>query len=150
MKTPEYYTPNWFSNMMPMEEPLIYKGVAYRTVEHFFQAMKTMDDNLRKEIAEKKSPYTAKQYWRNNGNKIRSDWKNIRLDVMEYALRHKFKVFTVYCKMLLDTEDHEIVEWNVWSDTFWGKDIRTGEGENNLGKLLMKIRTDLKKELGYR
>ena len=43
MKTPDYYMPNWFSNMLPMEEPLLYEGNRYKTVEHFFQTMKFKD-----------------------------------------------------------------------------------------------------------
>ena len=49
-----------------------------------------------------------------------------------------------YRNLLLKTGDEEIVEWNYWHDTFWGKDIETGKGENNLGKILMLIRSELK------
>lgn len=33
---------------------------------------------------------------------------------------------------------------NNWGDIFWGKDIRTGKGKNNLGKILTKIREEYK------
>jgi predicted NAD-dependent protein-ADP-ribosyltransferase YbiA (DUF1768 family) len=42
------------------------------------------------------------------------------------------------------TEDWEITEWNNWSDTFWGKSLRTEEGENHLGKIIMKQREKLR------
>jgi predicted NAD-dependent protein-ADP-ribosyltransferase YbiA (DUF1768 family) len=44
---------NWFSNMLPMDQPYVYQGVSYRTTEHFYQAMKLPKDrvDLRAEIA---------------------------------------------------------------------------------------------------
>jgi predicted NAD-dependent protein-ADP-ribosyltransferase YbiA (DUF1768 family) len=47
-------------------------------------------------------------------------------------------------EMLLLTGDCELVEGNTWGDKFWG--VCDGEGENHLGKLLMKIRAELAKE----
>ncbi len=35
-------------------------------------------------------------------------------------------------------------EGNRWGDTFWGVDLRTGKGENKLGKILMRVRKELK------
>ena len=128
---------NWFSNMFPFEEPLIYQGIKYRTVEHFYQAMKTKDLLKRKEIAALSSPYYAKS----KGKRliIREDWNNIKLSVMEFALKWKFKEGTIWYEILNNTKG-ELVEWNNWGDTYWGKDIKTKEGENNLGKLLMNLR----------
>ncbi len=42
-------------------------------------------------------------------------------------------------KKLLSPE--ELVEGNWWNDTFWG--VCNGEGQNNLGKILMKIRKEI-------
>lgn len=42
------------------------------------------------------------------------------------------------------TGDSLLVEGNWWHDTFWG--VCNGFGENNLGKLLMKIREELKND----
>jgi predicted NAD-dependent protein-ADP-ribosyltransferase YbiA (DUF1768 family) len=33
---------------------------------------------------------------------------------------------------------------DTWGDKFWGVDLETGEGENNLGILLMELREMLK------
>ena len=35
-------------------------------------------------------------------------------------------------------------EGNWWGDIFWGVDKKTGAGENNLGKILMKVREELR------
>lgn len=69
-------------------------------------------------------------------------WESCKLLVVEECLRQKFK--KPYFKgRLLKTYPNEIVEGNNWGDTFWGVSLKTGEGENNLGKLLMKIRQEL-------
>ena len=44
-------------------------------------------------------------------------------------------------RALMDTGDAELIEGNNWNDTFWG--VCNNAGENNLGKLLMKIRAAL-------
>ena len=55
-----------------------------------------------------------------------------------------------YQKLMM-TGDKYLEETNYWNDIFWGvakKDLNEqGVGENNLGKLLMEIRSDLRKRL---
>jgi predicted NAD-dependent protein-ADP-ribosyltransferase YbiA (DUF1768 family) len=46
--------------------------------------------------------------------------------------------------MLLATDDEELVEGNWWNDTFWG--VCRGDGENNLGKIIMKVRDELRQQ----
>jgi len=136
---------NWFSNMLPMDEPYEYQGILYRTSENFYQAMKLPKDriDLRTEIAAM-NPYKAKTAIRDRKKYLwREDWESDKLAVMEYILRIKFAKGTSWAAKLLATGNEEIVEWNNWNDRFYGKDIRTGVGENNLGKLLMKIRDEL-------
>lgn len=62
---------------------------------------------------------------------------------MEYILRYKFSEGTSWFQKLYLTKGHDIIEWNNWGDKFWGKDVYSQEGENNLGKILMKIRDNL-------
>lgn len=38
-----------------------------------------------------------------------------------------------------------LIEGNDWGDTFWG--MVDGEGENNLGKILMRVREEIKTDL---
>lgn len=70
------------------------------------------------------------------------DWDEIKLGVMEDVLRIKFQIPELKM-LLLETGDLHIQEGNTWNDTFWGVDLKTGEGQNNLGILLMKIRKEL-------
>ena len=37
-------------------------------------------------------------------------------------------------------------EGNTWHDTFWGVDAKTGEGLNHLGRILMKVRDELREK----
>ena len=45
-------------------------------------------------------------------------------------------------KLLAETGEQELVEYNPWHDTYWG--VCDGVGQNKLGKLLMKVRGELK------
>ncbi len=75
---------------------------------------------------------------------LRPDWDDIKLDVMEKILRYKFGKGTSWYDKLMETGDQDIIEFNNWNDTFYGVDLATGKGRNELGKLLMKIRNEHK------
>jgi N-glycosidase YbiA len=127
----------WFlSNFFPCE--VTYKGVTYPTTEHAFQAMKTKDKKLRKEIAALKSPNGAKYVGRTLT--IRSDWEDIKFDVMEDLLRLKFSK-PYFSEKLLATGKRDLIEGNWWHDRIWG--MYQGSGENRLGKMLMRLRKEL-------
>jgi ribA/ribD-fused uncharacterized protein len=132
---------NWFSNMNKMV-PMIYQGISFATVENFYQAMKVPKEDVdqRRHIAGM-NPYWSKKYTKTID--IRPDWNDVKLKVMKAGLDHKFNFDPKWRYMLLQSEDWEIREWNNWGDTFWGIDIRTGIGHNNLGKLLMEVREEI-------
>lgn len=55
----------------------------------------------------------------------------------------KAKFSIKYLKeMLLATGDEELVEENAWGDQYWG--VCNGDGQNKLGKILMRAREELK------
>lgn len=125
------------------DSPILYfDGLTYPTVEHCFQAQKTLDLSARYDIVLLDTPGKAKRAGRQVA--LRSDWEDIKLSIMERCLRLKFSDPEL-AQMLLDTGDEELVEGNWWHDTYWG--VCQGEGENNLGKLLMKIRDEKRKEV---
>ena len=47
-------------------------------------------------------------------------------------------------KVLLDTGEEILEEGNTWHDTYWGVDLKTGEGKNMLGSILMRVRNELR------
>lgn len=141
-KRPDGYVRNWFSNMISLRKPLLYDGLLYRTPEHFYQAMKTADKHERAKIAFCKDGIRAKKMGRRV--EIRGDWEDVKIDVMRFVQEYRFSSDEKMREMLLSTEG-EIVEWNYWCDNFWGVCTcgKCNGGENNLGKILMKIRDDL-------
>lgn len=127
----------WMSNFHPCT--VVYEGVAYPSTENAYQAAKFEDDDFRAKFVNI-SPAEAKKLGRSTG--MVANWDGIRLNVMEKLLRQKFAPGTELAQKLLDTGDEELVEGNWWNDTFWG--VCRGRGENHLGKLLMKLRRELK------
>ena len=117
-----------------------YDGVLYTSVEAAFQAAKTDDIELKRRIAQY-SPEEEKKYGRKV--KLRPDWNTVRVPVMKELLRLKFNSDMFgYKQALLNTGDAYLEEGNTHHDTFWG--TCDGVGENQLGKLLMEIREELK------
>lgn len=118
---------------------------AYPSVEHAYQAAKSLDDKVRRWFY--KSPLPTAGEAKKMGRKLtlRSDWEGVKLSVMEGLLRQKFNQPELKEK-LLETGDATLVEGNTWGDTFFGVDKRKG-GHNHLGKLLMKIRNEHAKQL---
>lgn len=125
---------------------IILDGIIYPTVEHFFQAMKTKDPIQRAEIAAAPTPGKAKRLGRHV--QLRSDWEEVKVDVMRQGLRLKFQDSKLRT-MLLATGDKELVEGNTWHDRTWGRCICEkcgGQGENLLGQLLMELREEIRNE----
>lgn len=127
---------HFLSNFHPSK--VVLDDEEYPSVEHAYQAAKTANLSYRKLIREAISPGTAKKL----GKKapLRPDWEAIKLSVMENLLRQKFKQPDLR-QALVDTGDAELIEGNWWGDVYWG--VCASVGENHLGKLLMKIRSDL-------
>ncbi len=131
----------WLSNFHILESPLEYNGITYKTTEHFYQSMKSNDINENRKIAA--HPLKGlKAYCRTIP--VVSGWDDTRLIVMAYAIRYKFSEKNPRLRsMLVNTGDTEIIEGNRWNDKFWGVCLKTGEGENNLGKIIMKVREEI-------
>lgn len=137
---------DFLSNFYPVQ--IKYEGVLYPSVEHYYVAMKSDDRRVREMVAKIDTPGKVKRYGR-EFIKLRDDWEDVKMEVMEYGLNQKFMNKELRDK-LLSTGDSEIIEGNVWHDNFWGtcKCEKCGDrGQNNLGELLMKIRNKLKKQI---
>jgi ribA/ribD-fused uncharacterized protein len=132
----------WLSNFEPCD--IEYEGIKFKNVETAYQAAKTLDEDVRRDIS-LLSPGKAKRAGK--VVQMRDDWNEIKLDIMKDFLRQKFSRDPLR-KMLLDTGKQEIQEGNFWRDHFWGVDFITGQGENNLGKLIMEVRRELREEEG--
>lgn len=118
--------------------PIQYEGIVYPTVEHMFQALKALDMETRKKIANAATPGQAKRLGRSVA--LREDWEEVKVDVMRTALQLKFSNPALRAK-LIATGDAELIEGNTWNDRFWG--VCRGTGKNMLGLLLMELRCSL-------
>lgn len=130
-QTPEF---RFLSNFWPSQVTL--DDVPYPTVEHAYQAAKTLSLYQRDLIAGLPRPAQAKAAGRRVD--LRPDWTAVRLPTMHALLVQKFAPGTPLARRLDATGDRLLVEVNQWGDTFWG--VCDGAGENHLGRLLMEIR----------
>src|SRR5262245_60125639 len=135
-----------FSNFF--EREVVLHGLTFPSNEHGFQAAKTDDVELKEWIRGAPDASEAKKRGRSEKvkAKMRPDWEAIKLSVMEELVRQKFTRYDDIRKVLLDTGDQELVEGNWWKDRIWGMVKQGGSwvGENNLGKILMKVRADFR------
>ena len=115
-------------------------GLIFDSTEAAYQASKSKSLEVRKKFIGLNASQ-AKKLGRQIA--LRDDWEDVKIEIMERILREKFSNKNPeLLRKLVDTEDDVLIESNWWNDTFWG--ICRGIGENNLGKLLMKIREELK------
>ncbi|MGH7133744.1 MAG: NADAR family protein, partial [Phycisphaerales bacterium] len=110
------------------------------TVEHAYQAAKTLDPAERRRIAALPTPAEAKAAGRKL--QMRADWEAVKFTVMETCVREKFTRHTDLREKLLATGDAELQEGNTWGDRVWG--VYQGKGDNRLGKILMLVRWELR------
>jgi hypothetical protein len=130
----------FLSNFWPASVQL--QGLWFPTVEHAYQAAKTLDIREREAISYLSTPGEAKRAGRYL--LIRTDWEEVRLTIMESLIRQKFRSPSLRQK-LLETGNAKLEEGNRWGDRFWG--IYNRQGENHLGKILMKIRDEIRAHL---
>lgn len=128
----------WLSNFAKVT--INYRGLVYMSTEAAYQGQKTLDFGDRV-IMSGSSPSVAKEM----GMKVtlREDWDTIKLGIMYDVNLIKFQQ-EPFKSQLLATGDQDLVEGNDWGDRYWG--VCSGVGENNLGKILMRIREELRNE----
>ena len=113
-------------------------AVVYPNVENAYQASKTTNEEMRIPF-ENISPVDAKRMGKTL--KMRPDFDSIKVNIMYRLVKQKF-YDPELAKRLIETRESLLVEGNTWCDTFWG--FCNGVGENHLGKILMKVRKELK------
>lgn len=129
-----------FSNFA--QYPIKLKGKIWSTTEHYFQAQKFRGTPYENKIRKASTPMQAAQLGRSRKVKLRPDWERVKDSIMFDAVRAKFTQHKELKELLLSTGDAKIIEHTV-NDSYWG-DGGNGKGKNMLGKILMKVRKELK------
>jgi len=128
----------WLSNFAPCN--IILNGIQYKSVEHAYMSAKSDDLTWIHFCRDTEKPGDVKKASRNI--KLKEDWDNIKINVMESCVSQKFSQ-EPYKTKLIQTGDQELIEGNTWGDTFWGVTLHNNEGQNNLGKIIMEYRDRL-------
>jgi ribA/ribD-fused uncharacterized protein len=139
------------------EAPVTLDGEVWRSTEFYYQAQKSQAPEYRAAIRNAKNADHAKgigsdprrsrksrkrSWFHGRLDQLRSDWDQVKLTVMETAVQAKFRQDPQLRALLLATGEAEIVEDSA-HDPYWGIG-RDGRGENRMGRLLMKVRQEIR------
>lgn len=127
----------FLSNFWPAV--VTYNDIEFPTVEHAYQAAKSIETIWQLQVQRMNSPGSAKRFGKIIP--LREDWEQVKLGIMEDLIRQKFINDQGLKELLMATGTTQLIEVNKWNDTFWGE--CKGVGYNHLGKILMKIRREL-------
>lgn len=130
---PMYFLSNMF------ECKVVVNNLMFSSSESAFQALKFKDRAIQEKFSKLNGP-EAKFLGRTI--EARSDWDDVKLDIMKLVLIAKFTQNRQLGQLLVGTGDMPLVEENEWKDKYWGK--YKGEGENHLGILLEEVREMIK------
>lgn len=117
---------------------ITFKNITYKNAEAAFHAQKVFGED-RKQFSNL-NPSEAKKLGRRVP--LRKDWEEVKDGIMQEIVQAKFEQNPVLAKWLLNTGDAKLIEGNTWNDRYWG--VCAGIGQNKLGKILMKVRDNLK------
>ncbi len=126
----------FLSNMWPVQ--VCYDGTDFPSVENAYQAAKFGRDQYAffSSLSPKESKSVSRAMTMVHPSFL---WEEKRVKVMRTCLVSKFSDPTLLSQLLATAPKH-LAETNWWGDYFWGCD-KDNVGENQLGKLLMEIRT---------
>jgi ribA/ribD-fused uncharacterized protein len=119
----------------------------FKCVESAFQSYKCEKHEDRFPFQFMVSSYAKR---RGRSVKLRPDWEKNKIFYMYKLVLLKFRSHRDLQDKLLETGDAELIEGNNWHDNYWGdcycplcKNIK---GQNHLGKILMRVRDNLRAE----
>lgn len=116
----------------------------WSTSEHYFQAQKFAGSNFEEEVRLAKTPMEAAKMGRDRSKPLRTDWEEVKDEIMMKAVLKKFETHNDIKDILIATGDEEIIE-ETTDDYYWGCGTN-GTGKNVLGKILMEVRSILKSD----
>lgn len=139
------------SNFYPCE--INCHGILAKSSEHAYQYVKAIrrgELDVAKNVKDAPTAYLAKQA----GNKLPycKNWNNQKVDVMKDIVKEKSKQVPEFNDVLMETKSSTLVE-AVAGEMFWASGLNKQNtlftkknywfGENNMGRILMDLRTEL-------
>lgn len=121
---------------------MVIDGVTWKSVEHYYQAEKSLDPVYRQLVHDAATPADAKALGNDPAYEHRADWDTWKLMAMRRGLFYKFHQNRDLRDLLLATGDKELHE-NSMVDYYWGIGEK-GTGLSMLGKELMALREELR------
>ncbi len=118
-----------------------YAGMLYTTAEHAYHCQRYTAAEIIREIQTARSAFLAWEVSQKYKSQQIENWDVKKSEVMEGILRAKLSQHTDVRQALLDSGEMIIVK-NHPLDVFWGNGVG-GLGQNELGKLWMKLREEL-------
>ena len=129
----------WLSNFAAV--PIVLRGVKYPSVEHAYMSEKA-DLPEWKKFCSDPTNYAGAIKRKSRSVPLVSNWEEIKIPIMRECVYQKFTQEPFRTK-LIATGTRHIQEGNTWGDKFWGVNLLTGAGRNELGKLIMAERERL-------
>lgn len=133
----EYYM---FSNFAAFA--VTYNGRVWMTSEHAYQAAKFDDESVVTLIHQALSAHDSKKVAHTYLSKVRENWENVKITVMEDIVRAKIAQHPYIREKLLATGNRQIIE-DSHKDAFGGRGIDY-KGRNELGEVWMRIREEIR------
>lgn len=127
-----------------LEKIIKFDGKIYPSSEHLYQSLKTNILEEKEWFLEEKNKEPKRAKYLGRKITMRDDWEDIKIDIMEMTTILKYTQHPNLAQKLMGMRDEDLIEWNYWKDEFWGVNIHTGEGRNELGKALKRVKYRLK------
>lgn len=122
-----------------------YDGLLYASVTHAFQAARTLSESTREQISKIHDIETMYELVENIEDP--PEWNKNRVRIMEILIRDKFRRNHILRQRLSETGTAQLqnsYQESSPSNLFWG--TINDRGDNTIGKILMKVRSDIQKE----
>ena len=124
------------------QTPVYFSGILYPSVSHAYHAARSNDERTRRAILNAETFQSLGNIALRINDPI--DWQEKKVKIMEQLVRDKFRRSKELQERLKLTEGRDLVMTyndNNSKNIFWG--VVKGNGQNQLGRILMKIREDL-------
>jgi len=126
-----------FCNFAPY--PVEIDGKVWKTTEHYYHAQRFAGTEFEEVIREIKTPFQAKEVAKSGIYPRRSDWFDVKSDIMMNAITAKFNQHNDLRDILVST-GNAILKEHTELDHYWA-DGGDGSGRSRLGEILMKVRS---------